>query len=88
LTSAWSAASSDLFTSSRALYGLAISRNAPQIFARTTKKGLPYVSIAFCAAFGCLAFMSLQSSAGTVFGYFANLTAAAGLLTWWGICFV
>ncbi len=88
LTSAWSAASSDLYTSSRALYGLAISRRAPKIFARTNKRGLPWVSVLFCGLFGGLAYMSLQSSAGTVFGYFANLTAAAGLLTWWGICFV
>lgn len=29
LTSAWSAASSDLYTSSRALYGLAVNGNAP-----------------------------------------------------------
>ncbi|KAK4684437.1 hypothetical protein P7C73_g5742, partial [Tremellales sp. Uapishka_1] len=87
LTSAWSAASSDLFTSSRALYGLAITRQAPKIFARTTKSGLPWVSICFCSLFGALAYMSLQSTAGTVFGYFANLTAAAGLLTWWGISF-
>ncbi|WVQ96798.1 hypothetical protein IAU59_003905 [Kwoniella sp. CBS 9459] len=86
LTSAWSAASSDLFTSSRAIYGLAITRQAPKIFARTTKNGLPYVAIIFCALFGALAYMSLQSTAGQVFGYFANLTAAAGLMTWWGIC--
>ncbi|WVQ65948.1 uncharacterized protein L199_004126 [Kwoniella botswanensis] len=88
LTSAWSAASSDLFTSSRAIYGLAITRQAPKIFARTTKNGLPYVAIIFCALFGALAYMSLQSTAGQVFGYFANLTAAAGLMTWWGICLV
>ncbi|WWC95930.1 hypothetical protein V866_002797 [Kwoniella sp. B9012] len=88
LTSAWSAASSDLFTSSRAIYGLAITRQAPKIFARTTKNGLPYVAIIFCALFGALAYMSLQSTAGEVFGYFANLTSAAGLMTWWGICLV
>ncbi|WVQ73166.1 hypothetical protein IAR50_002730 [Cryptococcus sp. DSM 104548] len=88
LTSAWSAASSDLYTSSRALYGLALSGKAPKLFARTTKRGLPYISLALCAAFGLLAFMSLQSTAGKVFGYFSNLTAAAGLMTWWGICFI
>jgi len=87
LSSAWSAASSDLYTSSRALYGLAISRQAPKIFARTTSRGLPWVSLVFCTLFAGLAYMSLQSTAGTVFGYLANLTAAAGLLTWWGIAF-
>lgn len=88
LTSAWSAASSDLYTSSRALYGLALSGQAPKIFTRTTKQGLPWISVAVCASFGCLAYMSLNSSAGEVFNYFANLTAAAGLITWWGICLI
>nr|ODN91508.1 AAT family amino acid transporter [Cryptococcus depauperatus CBS 7855] len=88
LTAAWSAASSDLYTSSRALYGLSITHQAPKIFSRTTKNGLPYVAITLCALFGGLAYMSLQSTAGQVFGYFANLTAAAGLMTWWGICFI
>jgi amino acid transporter len=88
LTSAWSAASSDLFTSSRALFGLAINGQAPKFFARTTKSGLPYVAVGFCSLFGLLAFMSLQSTAGKVFGYFANLTAAAGLMSWWGICLI
>jgi amino acid transporter len=87
LTSAWSAASSDLYTSSRAIYGLALTKQAPAIFARTTRSGLPWVALVFCSLFGSLAYMSLQSTAGTVFGYFANLTASAGLLTWWGICF-
>ncbi|KAL7423193.1 hypothetical protein Q5752_002493 [Cryptotrichosporon argae] len=88
LTSAWSAASSDLYTSSRALVGLALTRQAPKIFARTTKSGLPYVAVGTCALFGTLSYMSLGSTAGEVFNYFANLTAAAGLLTWWGICFI
>lgn len=87
LTSAWSAASSDLYTSSRALYGLALTKQAPKIFARTTRRGLPYVSLVLCTLFAGLAYMSLQTTAGNVFNYLANLTAAAGLLTWWGIVF-
>ena len=87
LTSAWSAASSDLYTSSRALYGLAISGQAPKIFARTTKTGLPYVSLIICSLFGGLAYMSLSKGAAQVFNWLANLTACAGLVTWAGICF-
>jgi len=86
LTSAWSAASSDLYTSSRALYGLAAAGNAPKIFLKTSKKGLPYVSIIFCACFALLAYMGVSAGAGKVFGWLANMTAVAGLLTWFGIC--
>ncbi|TFK40978.1 amino acid permease [Crucibulum laeve] len=85
LTSAWSAASSDLYTSSRALYGLAAAGNAPKIFLRTSRKGLPYVSIIFCALFATLAYMGVNNGAGRVFGWFANMTAVAGLMTWFGI---
>jgi amino acid transporter len=85
LTSAWSAASSDLYTSSRALYGLAMVGNAPTIFMKTSRKGLPYVSIIFCALFACLAFMGIGTGSGKVFGWFANMTAVAGLMTWFGI---
>jgi len=85
LTSAWSAGSSDLYTSSRALYGLAVAGNAPKVFTRTSKSGLPYVSVIFCASFTLLAFMAISNGAGTVFTWFANMTSVAGLVTWFGI---
>ncbi|KAF5339037.1 hypothetical protein D9758_014105 [Tetrapyrgos nigripes] len=85
LTSAWSAASSDLYTSSRALYGLALAGNAPKIFAKTLKNGLPVVSLIFCACFSLLAFMGVNSGSGKVFSWFQSMTAVAGLMTWFGI---
>ncbi|KAF8313220.1 hypothetical protein DL93DRAFT_2059214 [Clavulina sp. PMI_390] len=85
LTSAWSAASSDLYTASRAIYGLAISHNAPAIFARTNRSGLPYAAVAFCGAFAALAYMGTSSGSNKVFGWFSNMTSIAGLMTWCGI---
>ena len=87
ITSAWSAASSDLYTSSRARYGLALAGNAPSIFGRTSRSGLPYVSVGFCAAFCALAYMGLSAGSYKVFNWFANMTAIAGLMTWFGIAF-
>ncbi|KDN52436.1 amino acid permease [Tilletiaria anomala UBC 951] len=87
VTSATSAGSSDLYTSSRALYALALSGQAPRIFARTTKSGLPYVSLAIGTVCAFLSFMVATENAYTVFNYFANLTAVAGLSTWACICF-
>ncbi|SPO31633.1 probable general amino acid permease [Ustilago trichophora] len=85
VTSAVSAASSDLFTSSRALYSLAIGGSAPRIFARTTKRGLPYMAVAVSVAFSFLSYMSVRDGASTVFGYFANMTSIAGMVTWFCI---
>ncbi|KAG2079049.1 amino acid permease [Suillus decipiens] len=85
LTSAWSASSSDLYTASRAIYGLAASGNAPKFFLKTTRDGLPYVAVLFCATFSLLAFMAVSKGAGSVFDWFSNMTAVAGLMTWFGI---
>lgn len=85
LTSAWSAASSDLYTSSRALYGLAMVGSAPKIFKKTSRRGLPYMAIGMCSMFGLLSYMGVNAGSGQVFGWFANMTSIAGLLTWFGV---
>ncbi|GAA6048096.1 hypothetical protein JCM3770_000189 [Rhodotorula araucariae] len=86
LTSAWSAASSDMYTASRALYGLAIQGNAPRVFARTTSWGLPWVGCLAGAAFALLAYMAAGAGkAGEVFGWLASITSVCGLLVWFGI---
>ncbi|EKM54879.1 uncharacterized protein PHACADRAFT_259046 [Phanerochaete carnosa HHB-10118-sp] len=88
LTSAWSAASSDLYSSSRALYGLSVNGNAPKIFSRINRWGLPYVAVATNCMFGLLAYMAVSAGAGKVFGWFSNMTSVAGLMSWFGICVV
>jgi len=86
LTSALSAASSQLFTSSRAIYGLAASGNAPRIFLKTLPNGLPFIAIIFNSCFTLLSYVcGSQNNSGLVFVYFSNMAAIAGLLTWLGI---
>lgn len=86
IASGWSAANSELFTSSRALHGLAIRGHAPRLFGRTAHNGVPYLAIMTCATFAALAFMSIGSSAGVAFGYLASLGSAGGLLMWLSTC--
>ncbi|KAL0575811.1 hypothetical protein V5O48_006165 [Marasmius crinis-equi] len=85
LTSAWSAASSCLYTSSRTLYGLGTTGNAPKFVLLTTKHGLPYVSLIICSVFSGLAYMAVSAGAGKVFGWFQNMCSVAGLMTWFAI---
>lgn len=86
ISSAWSAASSNMYISSRALYSLAIGNNAPKIFQKTTSWGIPGPAIVVAIFWGFLAFLAAtHSGAGTVFGWLANLYATSGLLTWTGI---
>ncbi|KAH8999013.1 amino acid permease/ SLC12A domain-containing protein [Lactarius hatsudake] len=85
LTSAWSAASSDLYTSSRALYDLALAGNAPAIFKKTLRNGLPVTALIASSSFALLAYMGVHSGSGKVFTWLSNMTSVAGLLTWFGI---
>ncbi|KAJ7623715.1 general APC amino acid permease [Roridomyces roridus] len=85
LTSAFSAASSYLFCSSRVLYGLAIRGQAPKIFAYTTKKGLPIAAVLTASAFALLSFMNVSAGAETVFAWFVNMVTTGELLGWFTI---
>ena len=52
--------------------GLARVGNAPAIFARTSRSGLPYVSILACSSLSLFAYMGIKATPGKVFGWFAN----------------
>ncbi|KAF1948436.1 amino acid permease-like protein [Byssothecium circinans] len=82
ITSAWSSSNQALLSGTRVLYGLAIKGQAPKIFLRTTSWGVPYVCVLFNTCFMFLAFMSLSSSAMTVFWWLVDLTAAGVLVSW------
>jgi amino acid transporter len=87
ITSAWSSSNQALLAGTRVLYGLAIKGQAPKIFLRTTPWGVPYVCVCFNTCFMFLAFMSLSSSAMTVFYWLVDLTAAGCLVSWSSILF-
>ncbi|KZL80457.1 amino acid permease [Colletotrichum incanum] len=80
----FSAANSDIYISSRTLYGIAADGKAPRIFTRTTKAGVPFVALGLCGLFCSLAYMSVSSGAAAVFGYLTNVVTVfvQGLLTW------
>nr|CRX79058.1 hypothetical protein ls5930a1_00104 [Leucosporidium scottii] len=80
-----SAANSDLYIGSRTLYALAAEGKAPRIFMRTNGMGVPYVSLALCSAFCCLAFLTVSSGSKQVFTYFVALVTIFGALTWMSI---
>ena len=48
---------------------------------------MPVTALIFSSSFSLLAFMGVHSGSGKVFGWFANMTAVAGLLTWFGISY-
>lgn len=82
LTSAWSAGNAYLYMSSRALYSLARSGSAPQIFARCNRFGLPIYAVIASSCFCFFAYLNVGSDAGVVFNWFINLTNTAGFSSW------
>lgn len=82
LTSAWSAGNSGLLGGSRVLYGLALNRQAPRIFRRVNRFGIPYVAVSLFGLFMCLGYMTLSQSASVVFRWLLNLVAVATLVNW------
>lgn len=82
LTSAWSAGNSWVYAGSRTLYSLAREGQAPRIFARCTKKGVPYAAVLVTWAIGLLSFLNLSNSGSNVFYWFTNITTVGGFISW------
>lgn len=77
-----SAANSDIYLASRSVWALAKDRQAPQLFGRTTTKGVPVPAVALSSLFIVLGFMNATKSASKVFGYFVSLVTVFGALNW------
>ncbi|KZT39499.1 hypothetical protein SISSUDRAFT_1045524 [Sistotremastrum suecicum HHB10207 ss-3] len=99
--SAWSAATSDIYMSSRFLFFLAECGQAPPILrrimrVRRLKLTVPYVCVMVSCLVGLLAYMSasegptgstMYSQAAEVFKWFSSMTSATALLSWIGMMF-
>ncbi|KAI1068653.1 hypothetical protein LB507_006168 [Fusarium sp. FIESC RH6] len=88
LVSAWSAGNSYCWVGSRIILAMTTDKQLPQFFARTTKKGVPYVAVITAWLFGPLAYLSLGSGgASQAFDWLLNLSTVAGLIAWATLCF-
>ncbi|KXH50398.1 proline-specific permease [Colletotrichum simmondsii] len=86
--SAWSAGNSYLYLASRALYSMALAGNAPKIFTRCTKSGVPYYATAASASFSLLAYLNVASTGATVFNWFVNLINTGAYQSWICCCII
>lgn len=77
-----SAANSDIYLASRTIWALAKERQAPQIFHKTNKRGVPVAGVILSSVFIALGFMNVTENASKVFGYFVSLVTVFGALNW------
>ncbi|KAJ5094692.1 Amino acid/polyamine transporter I [Penicillium angulare] len=82
VTSAWSAANSAMLVATRTLYGLAQEGHAPVFFTRLNRFGVPWMAVTAVGSFIALGYMTLSSSASTVFDWLQELVSAASLVHW------
>lgn len=87
LTSAWSAGNAFLYSGSRVLYGLALTNQAPAIFGKTNRRGVPYMAVLATWLPGLLAYLNVSNSGATVFNWFVNISTISGYIAWC-ICLV
>lgn len=76
-----------IYVQSRALYSLALTNRAPKFFAKTSKKGVPYVAILTSCCWGFLSLMNMGITAGQVFAYMTSVGGSAAYIAWAGIIF-
>ncbi|KAJ5692885.1 hypothetical protein N7462_002308 [Penicillium macrosclerotiorum] len=85
ITSAWSSGNSNILGGSRVLVGLAMNGHAPKFFTRLNRFSVPWIAISLYGLFMCLGYMSLSSTANTVFDWLQDLVSITTLTNWLSI---
>jgi amino acid transporter len=85
LVSIFSTTNSFVFTASRAMFGMSQKGQAPKILGRVNKHGVPWVSVLFVLLIGCLAYLSISSTAVKFLDWWISLVGSAQLINWAGI---
>ncbi|KAI0176116.1 amino acid permease/ SLC12A domain-containing protein [Hypoxylon sp. FL1284] len=88
ITSAWSSGNSVLYMSSRSLYSLAVAGNAPQIFARCNKHGVPVYAVIASSLLSLLAYLNVDTVSGIVFNWFVSFINTAAFISWVCCCLI
>ncbi|MCM2534743.1 amino acid permease [Neobacillus pocheonensis] len=85
LTAILSAGNSSLYASTRMLYAMAKEGQAPRIFAKLNKRGVPFAAIILTTIIGMLAFFSSIFGDGVVYVWLMNAVGITGFIFWLGI---
>lgn len=82
-----SSINSAVYFAARCLKRLADDGYAPQVFARVTKQGVPWVSSQVVHLFGFLSLLSMSSGSSVAYGYIVNLAGVCAFIVWTGIVY-
>ncbi len=85
LTSVLSCGNSGLYTSSRMLHAMASRGNAPKIFSRVSKSGVPVYAVWATGLIAALSFFASMVGEGKIYQIFYNASGITGFIIWLGI---
>lgn len=85
LTSVLSAGNSGMYASTRMLYTLACDGNAPRIFAKLSKDGVPRAALIATTVIAALCFLTSLFGDQTVYLWLLNTSGMTGFIAWLGI---
>lgn len=80
-----SAANASMYTATRTLWHIAQEKNAPKIFGRTTKHGIPVAALLFSSLISGAVFLSSVVGEGQLFIWLLNISSLTGFIAWFGI---
>lgn len=86
MTSVFSAGNCLVFSGARLLHGMAMEGQAPAIFARCSRAGLPYYAVAGNLVFSFLGFLQVSNSSAMVLNWLVSVITACYLLNYLGTC--
>jgi yeast amino acid transporter len=61
---------------------MALAGDAPKIFGRTNRKGVPYAAVLATWAIGFLAYLNVSNTGAQVFTWFSNISTISGFIAW------
>ncbi|WP_042460707.1 amino acid permease [Neobacillus dielmonensis] len=85
LTAILSAGNSSLYACTRMLYAMAKEGQAPRIFAKLNKRGVPVAAMMVTTIIGMLTFLSSIFGNGMVYVWLMNAASITGFIFWLGI---
>ncbi|CCE61328.1 hypothetical protein TPHA_0A02450 [Tetrapisispora phaffii CBS 4417] len=86
ITAAFSAGNAYTYCSSRTLYGIALDGNAPKIFKKCNKEGVPIYCVLVSTLWALLSLLQLNSNSAVVLNWLINLITASQLINFSCIC--
>lgn len=85
LTSVLSAGNSGMYASTRMLWQMAKEGQAPKLFAKVNRRGVPVFALLLTTAVGAVAFLASLVGEGKIYVWLLNASGLSGFIAWLGI---